>query len=78
MEDLGGTWVAQSVECLPLAQVMIPEAWDQALHQAPFLVGSLLLPLSIAPPACALSLPLCVKQINKIFFFKGGFCILQK
>ena len=23
-----GTWVAQSVKCLPLAQVMILESWD--------------------------------------------------
>ena len=23
------------VECLPLAQVFIPESWDKILHQAP-------------------------------------------
>ena len=25
-----GTWVAQSVKYLPLAQVMIPGSWDEA------------------------------------------------
>ena len=24
------------VECLPSAQVMIPESWDEVLHQAPY------------------------------------------
>ena len=40
-----GTWVVQSVECLPWAQVMIEESWDQAPHWAPWLAESLLLPL---------------------------------
>ena len=29
-----GAWVAQVVECLPLAQVMIPGSWDRAPSQA--------------------------------------------
>ena len=37
------------VEHLPLAQVMIPGSWDQALSQAPCSVGSLLLPLPLPP-----------------------------
>ena len=57
---LMGAWVAQLVKCLPLAQVMIPGSWDQALHGS-LLRGSLLLPLPATPPACAFSL--C--QINK-------------
>ena len=40
-----GAWVAQSVKCLPSAQVAILGSWDQVLHQALCLVGSLLLPL---------------------------------
>ena len=42
-----GTWVAQLVKHLPLAQVMIPGSWDQALHPAPFSAGSLLLPFPL-------------------------------
>jgi len=53
---LRDAWVAQSVKRLPLAQVMIPESWDQVPHWAPCSGGSLLLPLPAAPPACALSL----------------------
>jgi len=26
-----GTWVAQSIKCLPTAQIMIPGSWDRAL-----------------------------------------------
>ena len=52
-------WVAQSVKHLPSAWVMIPGFRDQALHQAPYLAGSLLLPLS------AHTLPLCLSQIDK-------------
>ena len=55
-QDLG-TWVAQSVKHLPLAQVMIPESWDGAPHQAPCSVGGLHLPLPLpaALPTCAVS-----------------------
>ena len=28
-----GAWVAQSVKCLPSAQVIISGSWDRALHQ---------------------------------------------
>ena len=50
--------MAQLVERLPWAQVMISGSWDQVLHQAPCVAGSLLLPLPAAPLACALSLSL--------------------
>ena len=40
-----GTWVAQSVEHLPLAQVVILESWDGVLLPAPCLAGSRLLSL---------------------------------
>ena len=40
-----GAWVAQSLKCLPSAQVMIPGSWDPVLHQGPCSVGALLLPL---------------------------------
>ena len=41
--------VAQSVQHLPSAQVMIPGSWSQAPHRAPCSVGSLLLPLPLPP-----------------------------
>ena len=47
LENMKGTRVAQSVKCLPLAQVMIPESWDQALTWAPCPVGILLLLLPL-------------------------------
>ena len=64
----GGAWVALSVKCLTLAQVMIPESWDWALHQTPCSMESLLVPLSLCPScllACSLS------QINQSIF-EGG------
>ena len=39
------TWVAQSVRCMPLAQVMISGSWDQVPCWAPCSAGTLLLPL---------------------------------
>jgi len=54
----GGRLVAQSVKCLPSAQVMVPGSRDQAPHWAPRSLGNPLLPLSAPPPACALSLSL--------------------
>ena len=42
-----GTWVVQLVKHLPLAQVMIPESWDQAPSQAPRSAGNLLFPLPL-------------------------------
>ena len=49
-----GTWVAQSVKCLPSDQVMISDPEPHIGLPA----GSLLLPLPLpaTPPACALSL----------------------
>ena len=46
-----GTWVAQLVEHLPSAQVVIPGSWDQVL----------LLPLPVSLP-----LSLCLLRINKL------------
>ena len=62
-------WVAQSVKCLPSAQVMISGSWDQALHQAPCSAGSLLLllPLPLLVLSLSLSLSLSHSQINKTF-----------
>ena len=56
MNENKGAWVAQSVKRLPLAQVMIPESWDQALHQAPCSTGSLLLSLPLPLPWLVLAL----------------------
>ena len=42
-----GHLVAQSVKCLPSAQVMISESWGRALRWAPCSAGSLLLPLPL-------------------------------
>ena len=53
----GGTGVAQSVECLPLAQVMIPGSWGPA----PWEPASP--PPSSGRSPCLCSLSLC--QINK-------------
>ena len=61
----GGTWVAQSVKHLPLAQVMIPGSWDQAPHWAPFSEGSLLLPLPLPLPAAPPAYVLSLSQSNK-------------
>ena len=62
VKDQRGTWEALLVKHLLSAQVMIPESWDRALHQAPCSLGTLLLSLPL-PCLCSLS------QINKIFFF---------
>ena len=51
-----GTWVAQSIKCLPLAQVMISGSLEP--HPAPCPMGSLLLPLLLPLP---LSLSVCHK-----------------
>ena len=64
---LGNAWVAQSVKRLPSGQVMIPGSWDQVLHRAPCLVGSLLLPLPATPSACVLS-----QKISKVLGRLGG------
>ena len=45
------------VECLPLAQVLIPGSWDEVLHQV-----SLREPAS---PSAYVSACLCVSLINK-------------
>ena len=59
-----GTWGGQLVKCLPLAQVMIPGSWNQALHQGPCSVGSLLLTFPLPLPYCSLALSLS-QNINK-------------
>ena len=45
-----GTSLAQSVEGLPSAQVMISGSWDEAPHWAPCSAGSLLPPLPLSLP----------------------------
>lgn len=42
-----GAWVAPSVECLPLVQVMILGSQDPVPYPAPCSAGSLLLPLPL-------------------------------
>ena len=54
-----------AVKYLPLAQVMIPESWDQASCEAYCSEESLLL-LSASPLICALS----PKEIKSFFFLK--------
>ena len=51
-ELIKGAWVAQLVNHLPAAQVIIPGFWDRVPHRAPCSVESLLYPL---PLACAFS-----------------------
>ena len=70
MKDLNvrlrGSWVAQSVKQLHLAQVMILGSRDQALCWDPYLVANLLLPLAAAPPLnLSLSLSLSPPLTNK-------------
>ena len=66
--------MAQSVKCLPLAQVIIPSSWTGTilgllLSREP---GSSFPSAPTSPPACALWFSL--KQINKIsLFFKPPF-----
>ena len=48
-------WVIQLVKCLPSAQVMILESWDQAPHQAPYLAGETPSPFSSSPNPCSCS-----------------------
>ena len=55
-----GTWVAQLVKRLPLAQIMISGSWDGAPGQVPCSEGSLLLPL----PLPSLAPALILSQIN--------------
>ena len=43
--EIWGIRVAQSVKCLPLAQVMIPGSWDQAPYWICFFLPHCLLPL---------------------------------
>ena len=55
---------ASVIMCLPSAQVMIPESWGRAPHQASCSVGSLLLPLPL-PLLVFLSHYVYLCQINK-------------
>ena len=55
------TWVAQLGEHLPLAQVMISDSWDQALHWVLCLAGSLRLPLPLPLTLLVLSHSLSLK-----------------
>ena len=49
-----GAWLAQPVEHLPSAQVMILGSWDQTPPWAPCSGGSLLLPLPLLLPLLVL------------------------
>ena len=58
MEISKGTWVAQLVKRLPLAQVMIPVSWDPGPTLGSLLSREFASPspsVSPTPPACALS-----------------------
>ena len=58
--------MAQSVKCLPSAQVVIPGSWDGAHLRLPQLSGELASPSpSATPPASALSLS--NTYINNLF-----------
>ena len=58
MGHLGGS----IVQCLPLAQIMIPGSWDGAPHQAPCSADSLLLPLLLPMLVLSLSNKLIQKK----------------
>ena len=62
-----GTWVAQSIKHLSLssAQVVISESWNQAPHQAPCSVESLLLLFPLPLPPLVLPFSLTLSEINK-------------
>ena len=47
-KEIRGAWVAQLVEQLPSAQVMILDFQDRVPHRAPSSLGSLLLPLTFS------------------------------
>ena len=64
MSLIWGTWVAQLVKPLPLAQVMISESWDPVPCWAPCSAGGLLLPLPV-PLAPPFMLTLSFSQISK-------------
>ena len=59
----GGTWLAQSVKCLPSAQLMISGSWDRVPHRTPCSMVTLLF-LSAFTFACTLPLS-SLSQINK-------------
>ena len=55
-QHLGAPWVAQSVKCLPSAQVLTPGSWDGAPGHAPCLAKTLLLlPLLVLSFSLSLS-----------------------
>ena len=51
-----GAWVAQSVECVPSAQVMILESRDRGPHRVQHGVGVVSASPSPLPPSCSLTL----------------------
>ena len=57
-----GPWVAQMVNRLPSAQVMISRSWDRAPWPAPSSAGSLLLLLPLPLPLLILSLSLSLSN----------------
>ena len=65
----GGTWVAQLVKHLPLAQVMIAGSWDWVPIGLPAQRRTcFFLSFCHSSSLCSLTLSLC--QINKIFLKK--------
>lgn len=62
-----GTWVAQSIKCLSLAQVRTSGSRDRFPHQALYSVGCLLLPLPRCSPCLCSSVPPPLSsKINKV------------
>ena len=76
-----GACLAQSVKCLPSAQVMIPGSWNGAPRWAPCSAGSLLLPLPLPLPLLLLVLSLALSnvkcQINKMLKKKKTILLLE-
>ena len=69
--------MAQLVNHLPLAQVVILECWDRALHRLSAW-QSLLLPLPLPPAPHTLLLARPLSQINKILKKEKNYQMIVK